>query len=207
MEPSLGWPNAVDQQQVAAQMRTELASCFPLNRRMTHRVILTAGGRQFVLTGHLTVGASGDLRLLAMGPMGVLAELSTTPNGKVNVGQHNRRFRESWIRKYIARDIVLLFSPPPEAELRAGRLADGTPFLERCAPESSQTFRYFFDSADKEWKGVSVYRKGRQRYHAECARTREFPGIERGAPSYFKVDAGRYRLDISVVDSRVEARN
>ena len=185
-------------------MRTTLGSCFPTNARMTHRVVLTTAGRQFVFNGHMTVRSTGEMRLAVLGPMGVVADVAVAKDGSIEVRRHNRRFRESWIKKYIARDMVVLFAAPRDAELRAGLLENGTPFLDRRGIDARDVHRYIFDNSGDSWTDLSIYRKGRRYYHAVCTQTKVFPGWDHAIPSCLAVRAKKYQLNISVVDLRSE---
>ncbi len=189
-----------DREILSARLTDTLTSSFPSNMRVMHRVIMTIAGRQFALDGHLTFEPDSSMKLLVLGPMGVLADLTATPEGAVNVRRHNPRFRKRWVEKFIARDLRVLFSAPTEGEvLRASILEDGTPFLERELPEQKQTCRYFFDPKGETWTGLAIYRRGHRQYHAECLQIKTFPGQKRAFPSVISVSAKRYQLNIRVV--------
>lgn len=189
-----------DRQLLASRLSDTLASSFPTGVRVLHRVVMTIAGRQFALDGHLTIQPDGTMELLVLGPMGVLADLVTTPEGTVDVRRHNRRFRERWVEKFIARDLLLLCSAPPEGEtLRASVLEDEIPFLERHLPERHHICRYFFDPKGENWTGITIYRRGHRLYDAECLQTRMFPGQRQEFPALLTVTAKRYQLNIRVV--------
>lgn len=196
--PSQEWSDAATRQQAFAQMKKTLDASFPDSGTMLHRVVLTVAGRQFVLTGQLTI-SKNNLRLLVMGPMGVLADLTAASDGQVNVGEHNPEFKESWVKNFIAKDMMYLFSVPPQEKLHAGLLEDGTKYLEYYEPKSKNTFRYFFGKSGRVWKSLSVYRKGKRFFQATCNRTKLFDGCRHPLPCSFRVDAKRHQLDVNVV--------
>jgi hypothetical protein len=173
---------------------------------MVHRVVMTAGGRQFVMDGHLAVRADGSMRLVAMGQLGVIAEVSISAEGEIDVGQTHRRFPKRWARRYIARDMRLLFGTPPYDALRAGRLSGGVPVLETVSPGGAGTTRYSFSRPDNRWLAVETCGRGRQRCRATCSNWKTFAGWDAELPSEFAVDAGQYSLNITIADVQKLAR-
>jgi len=183
-------------------MQQALTTAFPRNARVQHRVILTIARRQFVFNGHLTIQATGAMRLVVLGPMGRVADLVADADGKIDVKQHHPKFRERWVKRYIARDMQLLCAAPDSAQLAAARTPDGTLILEHALPDTPDVHRYTFGDNGATWEALSVYRKGRRTYHAVVEQTRQFSGWNRAMPSSLKVQAKQYQLDITIVDVR-----
>jgi len=178
-------------------MKETLAASFPRGVRMRHRVLFTIAGREFLFDGHMTVDAEGNSYLLILSPLGVIAEVSRSADGMVEVKQHTPRFRERWVRNFIARDMHLLFVGPDASDLCAAGFVGGNPVLERA--EDSSLVRYVFDPRGERWTRVLTYTRGRRRYETRCIASHDQRATGGGMPTSFSVDAGRYQLEVSVV--------
>src|SRR5262249_31609370 len=83
------------------------ASYSPINALTTQRAVLTARGRQFAMNGYLATSDMGAMRLIVTGGFDqVWADLLVRPDGTVHVMRSSKMLRESWIRRFIAADLM-----------------------------------------------------------------------------------------------------
>jgi hypothetical protein len=193
------WPDESEQTRMEQLLKRELTASFPRDVRMAHRVIMTAAGRQFVFNGYLSVRTDGTMRLIVMSDIGTVADFETRPDGSVVVARCNPKFSKRWVKRYIARDLLLLFGAPDHDALVAGELADGSPVLEMTLPAERQVRRYVFDAGSSEWSTLEVTRKGKRYYRAVCSRRRTFPDWDRALPAAFTVKAPKYQLEVAIL--------
>ena len=105
-----------------------IANLAPADGFQTHRAIFTALGKQYTFNGYLATSHTGGQRLLITENFGmVFADVLIKPDGKIYVMQANKIFTPRRIRKYVARDLVALFSnrivePTPVKQLGSGHL-------------------------------------------------------------------------------------
>lgn len=191
------WSSSQASATMERTMKEALAASFPRGVSMLHRVLFTIAGREFMFTGHMTVDADGNSHLLILSPLGVIAEVSRSAAGVVEVKQCTPRFRERWARKFIARDMHLLFVGPDTAGLRAAGFVGGNPVLER--EDDTSLVRYVFDPRGERLTRLLTYTRARRRYETQCILSRDPQAAAGSMPTAFSVDAGRYQLEISVV--------
>ena len=180
--------------------RAALSELFPRPARLTHRAILAAWGRQFPCDGYLQLQPQTGLRLAVLSPMGVITELQMAGAGQVTVTRTGASFREAWTRKYVARDVRLLFAPDV-AKLQAGRLADGRLVLWQSLPEESR-LAYVFNPNGATLQELEISTHRARLYHVTCRRYNSFPGSERAVPTEMYIDAGLYTLELRVLELR-----
>ncbi len=88
---------------------------FPPNAFMTHRVIFTARGKQFALTGYLVLSETRGKRLIISQSLGqTMADLLVKPDGTVQVMQASPAFKTEWIRRHVAADLECMFGEHPK---------------------------------------------------------------------------------------------
>jgi len=101
-------------------LRQKLERLYPRSFQASHRCILEASGRQFVLEGYLRVYEPQSFKLLAKGDMGgTVFELQQVKGENPVVVKNPVSLRPSWLLEGAARDISVLYfrSPQPQARL------------------------------------------------------------------------------------------
>ena len=95
---------------------TRPAGLFPTEALITHRVMLTALGRQFTMNGYLAQSAAGR-RLIVTETFGqALADVLVKRDGTVFVMRSSRMLRADWIRRYLAADVEAIFNDDASAK-------------------------------------------------------------------------------------------
>lgn len=107
-------------------LRQKLERLYPLSFQASHRCILEAAGRQFVLEGYLRVYEPESFRLLAKGDMGgTVFELQQVKGKNPEVVKNPVSLRPSWILEGAARDISVLYFRLPQPQSRLVRYQTG----------------------------------------------------------------------------------
>ena len=119
------WPPLEDP--VLSQgLRQNLERLYPRSFQASHRCILEAAGRQFVLEGYLRVNEPESFRLLAKGDMGgTVFELQQSKGEKPKVVKNPVSLRPSWLLEGAARDISVLYFRSPQPQSRLVRYQTG----------------------------------------------------------------------------------
>jgi hypothetical protein len=82
----------------------------PAEAFMVHRVVLTARGKEYALTGYLALSQNRGMRLVVSDLFGQqLADVLLKPDGSVHVMKFSPLLRREWIEKYLAADLNCLF--------------------------------------------------------------------------------------------------
>ena len=183
-------------------VRSTCAAVFPARADMVHRAVITAGTRQFALTGSLTSSDSGRLQLVLLNPLGVVARVVCDARGTIETVEASLMFRKRWAKRYVPRDLHILFNSFRAQDAEAGLLDDGRLVLETLDPKTDDVVRHIFNAAGTEWVETDILVKGRRRYRVTCRARRIFDGYDQPIPAQLHVDAETYRLDLSIVDVR-----
>lgn len=86
------------------------ANLFPADTFQTHRVVLTALGKQYTFNGYLALSQTGGKRLIVMENFGnVLADVLIKPDGEIFVMKSSKAFTEKQIRRFLASDVETIF--------------------------------------------------------------------------------------------------
>jgi hypothetical protein len=185
-------------------LRSKLESMFPESFRAVHRVILTAGNRQFDLDGYILVKRPGRLRLLAKGSMGITAfDVVREPDGRVDIAKNPAGLRDSWIEEGAARDASVLYLSRawPEAFLvQHGSVSVGLAHILQDGAREE----FVFDSASRRLIGYVRSRGSKCLYKMEFSKEEPLPQWPQPVARIIKVTdyALNYRLTIQVVDLR-----
>jgi hypothetical protein len=182
-----------------ARARETLASLFPPRYRATQRAIITIGRKQFTCDGVLTAAPGEGHHLAVISSLGVVTDLRVDAHGACELLKVTPLFRESWSRQFVARDLRRLFVPPADLNY-AGRLADGGVVLQTRADAAGVQARYVFTAAGDRWRELEISRNGRACYRLLVRRQRTFAGAPGERPCEFEIDAGRYRLELRIVE-------
>jgi len=181
-------------------MRATLSALTGTPAVMRQRAILTVAGRQFVFDGHVTRRRDGTMRLVALNPVGVAAEIEAVPGGEPHVLRTGPGLRTEWVRAYMARDLVSIFGRVGGEGLRAVRTVDGRPALERpCEKDGAETVRYIFRAGGERLEAIVKERGGRRPYLVTCGEHRESVSPRIAVPMFYRVRARRYQVDLRVV--------
>ncbi|MCG2771568.1 MAG: hypothetical protein L6277_05715 [Desulfobacterales bacterium] len=107
-------------------LRQNLERLYPHSFQVSHRCILEAAGRQFVLEGYLRVNEPESFRLLAKGDMGgTVFELQQVKGEQPEVVKNPVSLRPSWLLEGAARDISVLYFRSPQPQSRLVRYQTG----------------------------------------------------------------------------------
>ncbi len=91
---------------------------------VTQRAVLTAMGREFMLTGYLATSATGGKRLVVTENLGsVLADVLVKSDGSTFVMRSSRALKPEWIRRFVTADLQCLFGDASGADCHATQLS------------------------------------------------------------------------------------
>ncbi|MHB8066412.1 MAG: hypothetical protein ACYDIC_00780 [Desulfobaccales bacterium] len=183
-------------------LRRNLERLYPHSFQVSHRCILEAAGRQFVLEGYLSVNEPESFRLLAKGDMGgTVFELQQTKGEKPKVVKNPVSLRPSWLLEGAARDIAVLYfrSPPPQARLVRNRNGD-IGLVQEVAPCIWEEFRFHPETG--RLLAYMLTQGGEPVYRADFSYFGVLWPGGREVPRTITISDHRlrYRLVVSVVD-------
>ena len=102
---------------------------FPDEALIVQRGVLTARGKQFTLNGYLARSNDRGMRLIVTENFGtVLMDVLIKADGAIHVMRSGGIFRESWIRDYVAADVLCIFGDGPDPQC-PGSMISPTHFL------------------------------------------------------------------------------
>ena len=154
---------------LARELRDRAAHLYPASFRAVHRALLTAGGRQFLLDGYLTVQRPGSFRLVAKGDMGgTVFEIVKEPGQKARVVRNPMGLRPSWLTEGAARSLEALYLAQPGPEARLVRQPGGSLALVQDLPDGQQE-QFLFQEDSRRWVRYALFSQDRCLFRADFA--------------------------------------
>lgn len=187
-----------------AQAQATLQQLFPPHYRATQRAIITAGGKQFTCDGLLQVSPVEGWHLAIVSSFGVVTDLRVAATGECTLLKVTPLFREDWSRRYVARDLYRLFTPPGTLQ-PAGHFANGNLCLQTGPDAAGVAAQYVFSPDGSRWLELNLSRDGKNFYHAVPGHFRKFQGAAAELPTSFEVQAENYRLELRIAELIVPA--
>lgn len=183
-------------------LRQKLERLYPRSFQASHRCILEAAGRQFVLEGYLRVYEPESFRLLAKGDMGgTVFELRQSKGEKPEVVKNPVSLRPSWLLEGAARDISVLYfrSPHPQARLVWFQTGD-IGLVQEVKPGLWEEFRFHPETG--RLLAYVLTQGGRMFYRADFGYGEALSPGGREVPRTVNIADHRmhYRLTVRVVD-------
>jgi hypothetical protein len=183
-------------------LRQKLERLYPPSFQASHRCILEAAGRQFVLEGYLRVYESESFKLLAKGDMGgTVFELRKSKGENPEVVRNPVSLRPSWLLEGAARDISVLYfrSPHPQARLVLFQAGD-IGLAQEVKPGLWEEFRFHPETG--RILAYVLTQRGRTVYRADFGYFEALSPGEREVPRTVTIIDNRihYRLTVRVVD-------
>jgi hypothetical protein len=193
--------DAPDREAVSRAKQT-IASLFPPRYRATQRAIITVRHKQFTCDGVLTAAPGEGHHLAIVSSPGTVTDLRLKADGSCELLKVTPLFRESWSRRFVARDLRWLFLPPVDLK-PTGLLADGRLVLQTDAGSDGVQARYIFTATGERWQELELVRDGRSFYHVNVLRYRAFAGIPGEVPCEFEVATSSHRLELRITEFSV----
>jgi hypothetical protein len=192
---------------LAQELRDRAATLYPDSFRAVHRALLTAGGRQFLLDGYLTVQRPGSFRLVAKGDMGgTVFEIVKDPGQKARVVQNPLGLRSSWLTEGAARSLEALYLAQPGPEVRLVRLPGGSLALVQDLPDGKQE-QFIFQEDSRRWTGYALFAQDRCLFRADFAYGEAGPGGPARPRTVTIADnSWKYRLTLTVLELAATAQ-
>jgi len=186
---------------LAREVRRQADSAYPAAFRCVHRTIITAGRRQYVLTGFLDVKRPDEVRLVATSEFGPTAFRASWVRG---IGPKAAAFggrAQLRMAAAAARDAYVIYLAAPDNAARLARLPDGRLTLSEKRPGGG-VVEFEFDSGTHR---VLAYREPTRRRNLYEARFSDFgPVGASGVVVPRRIDildrAAKYSATIQVVD-------
>lgn len=183
-----------------------IAQLFPARYRSTQRAIVTVRGKQFTCEGLLTVSPRDGHHLALVSSFGTVTDLRVKPDDRVELLKITPLFRADWSRRFVARDLRWLFTPP-EHLLPVGQLADGRLVLQTAPDANGVTAEYIFSADGSCWLELDLMANGKTFYRAVVKHYLRFPGMADKVPEVFDVNAEAYRLELRITTLEPEVQS
>ena len=168
---------------------------------MSHRGVLTIADREVALTGALTLAPDGEVRLALLAGFGiVLAEVRVPPGGAPVVVRHTPYFRARWAQKYALRDALRLFDHDRMRQRVEKTASDGSRIVEGRMPDGARLRVTFLPGCEAPARIEARTRTGHA-WVADCEAPRYFETLGRALPTRYKVKAGAYSLDLTLLSA------
>ncbi|NLE65827.1 MAG: hypothetical protein GX608_00205 [Lentisphaerae bacterium] len=169
--------------------------------RMSHRAVLAIADREVALTGVLTRSPEGEFRLALLAGFGiVLAEVRVPDGGAPAVVRNTPPFRAGWARRYAMRDALRLFAHDRMLARREESAPDGSRIVEGRMPDGAR-LRLTYPPGGKAPARIEALTRTGRAWIADCEAPRYFEALGRTLPTRFKVNAGAYRLDLTLLSA------
>lgn len=197
----------LDDNRLAAELNARLEAARRVAFAAVHRTVLTASGRDFILTGYVRGNRAGDIRLQAGGDLGATAfDVESPAAGSARAISTPQGMRRAWLEQGAARDLAVMYRLRPATDARLVRFHDGEiGFVEEKGPRERREFR--FDAATHCFAGYSVVKYRRRVYEARFSDVGFLENWPQRLARRASITDGElgYSLDIRVIEMRPEA--
>jgi len=188
---------------LAHALRQKMENRYPPCFSAIHRVLLSAGRRQFDLNGYLAVQRPAGVKLVATSDLGGTAfEIEYVQGADVRITKNSAGLRRPWLEMGAARDafIIYLATPSPQAILI--RRDDVIGLAEDRTDGTREEF--LFDEATHRLVGYNISSGGRSVYEAVFSSDGMLPQWDRPVPLIIKIRdrALGYQLTVRVLELR-----
>jgi len=179
------------------KLRQAMTDAYPPVLRATHRTILTAGGRQYVLDGYVLARQPRDVRLMASADVGGTIFDVVRRGGALIIMKNAAGLRLPWLEG-AGRDAAALYLRQPSERAVLVRHKDGSAAV---VDEPGNGFRDEF-RLDTGSGRLSEFRRsggGRLLYRISFSGERTFPDWPKPTPARMLIDDYELNYSVSVL--------
>ncbi len=189
--------------QLARDLRMQLVERYPASFSEFQRGILTVGGSQYVLLGHLAVCKPGQLRMIASGDLGGTAfDLLQTPDRNVHILRSAPDLEESWLKSGAMKDAWVICLAVPHEAATLVRYGQDRVALTEDRDGTREEFR--FEMPSRRLAEYVLLKCDRPVYRCRFLRDAQFPPLPHPLPAVVEItdSMANYRIRVEVLQMK-----